>query len=379
MRSVYLDYNATTPVAPSVAEAIQPFLNEHYGNPSSAHLLGQTTHQSVEESRRSVAKLLGADPEEIVFTSGGTESSNLAIKGICLADDIRPHGGHIITTAIEHPATTMPVRFLERLGFEVSICPCDRQGLVSPDTISNLIREDTRIVSVMHANNETGVIQPIAEIAAKCRERNVPFHTDAAQTIGKVTATAESLGADMISIAGHKFYAPKGVGALYVRHGLRLEPLLHGAGHESGRRASTESVPLIVGLGKAADLASRSSADDHERLSDLTNRLLTRIRNEIPDVSLHGEGAPRLPNTIAVNFPKVEGHALLRQTPELFASTRSACHSGETTVPATLAAMGLTEDTARGTVRLSLGWPTSTEEIDFASDLLCEAWRRLTS
>lgn len=379
MRSVYLDYNATTPVAPSVAEAIQPFLTEHFGNPSSAHLLGQATHQSVEESRRSVANLLGADPEEIVFTSGGTESSNLAIKGVCLQDDVRPHGGHVITTAIEHPATTMPVRFLERLGFDVSICECDRQGLISPEAIAELFRDDTRIVSVMHANNETGVIQPIRAIAAKCQERKIPFHTDAAQSIGKVTATADSLGADLISIAGHKFYAPKGVGALYVRRGLKLEPLLHGGGHESGRRASTESVPLIVGLGKAADLAARSSADDYGRLTELTARLLSRLRNEVPDLAVHGEGAPRLPNTIAVNFPKVAGHELLRQTPELYASTRSACHSGEMTVSTTLAAMGLDEETARGTVRLSLGWPTSTEEIDFASDVLCEAWRRLTS
>lgn len=379
MRSVYLDYNATTPVAPSVAEAIQPFLSEHYGNPSSSHLLGQATHQAVEESRRSVANLLGADPEEIVFTSGGTESSNLAIKGICLADEVRQSGGHIITTAIEHPATTMPVSFLERLGFEVSICPCDSRGIVSPESIAELFRGDTRIVSVMHANNETGAIQPISEIAAKCREREIPFHTDAAQTIGKVTATVDALGADLISIAGHKFYAPKGIGALYVRHGLKLEPLLHGAGHESGRRASTESVPLIVGLGKAADLASRSTDDDHARLSELTARLLSRLRNEIPDLTVHGEGAQRLPNTLAVNFPKVAGHELLRQTPELFASTRSACHSGETSIPTTLAAMGLGEDQAKGTVRLSLGWPTSTEEIDLASDLLCEAWRRLTT
>ncbi len=377
MRNVYLDYNATTPIAPSVAEAMQPFVVEHYGNPSSSHLLGQAAHQAIEESRRAVGRLLGGDPDEIVFTSGGTESNNLAIKGACLTDRNRERRGHIVTSAIEHPATAVPIQFLKRIGFEVSVCPCDHNGVISPESIAKVLRTDTLLVSVMHANNETGVIQPIEQIAALCREREILIHTDAAQTIGKIDANADKLGVDLISIAAHKFYAPKGIGALYVRRGVQLEPLLHGAGHESGRRAGTESVPLIVGLGKAAELAARSTSADHARLSDLRDRLLAQLQRKIPELIVHGGEADRLPNTLCVNFPNVTGHELLRETPEVFASTKAACHSGEATLSPTLSAMGRTPDQVSGTIRLSLGWPTSTEEIDFAADQLIETWNRL--
>lgn len=375
MTRYYFDYNATTPIAPSVVEAIQPFLTQHYGNPSSSHIYGQAAHQAVEESRRRVAVLLGADPEEVVFTSGGTESINTAIKGVCFREFGRR--GHLITTAIEHPATIAPIRFLERLGFEVSICPCDSDGRVAPESVEEMIRPDTRLVSIMHANNETGVIQPVSEIAGICRQKGVLCHTDAAQSSGKIDVDVERLGVDLLSLAGHKFYAPKGVGALYVRHGLELEPLLHGAGHESGRRASTESLPLIVGLGKAAELASKVSATDHARLAELRDRLLDGLRSGVAGIQVHGGNAERLPNTLCVNFPKVAGHELLQRTPELMASTRAACHSGDHTISATLAAMGIDEPGARGTVRLSLGWPTSTDEVNAVAALLCESWRAL--
>ncbi len=379
MRTVYLDYNATTPIAPSVTEAIHPFLVEHYGNPSSNHLLGKIAYQAIEEARRNVACLLDADPEEIVFTSGGTESNNLAIKGICLRRMRDGQRGHIVTTAIEHPATIMPVRFLERMGFEVSICPCDSHGIVATEEVVKRLRSDTCLVTIMHANNETGVIQPIAEIAAECRERGIPIHTDAAQTVGKECTSAKVLGVDMISVAAHKFYAPKGIGALYVRHGVELEPLLHGAGNESGRRASTESVPLVVGLGKAAELAARSSTEDHNRMSELRDRMLAQLRQGIPELNVHGEDVRRLPNTLCVNFPRVSGHDLLRRTPEILASTRAACHSGDESISPTIAAMGNTNESARGTIRFSLGWPTSTEEIDWATSLLTEAWRTIVA
>ncbi len=272
MRSIYLDYNATTPIAPSVVEAMQPFFAQHFGNPSSTHALGRATHQAVEDARAEVAELLGAWPDEIVFTSGGSESNNLALKGTLLRDgDLRRH--HLIISAIEHPAIAKPAAYLQKLGCQISICPCDARGVVSAQDVAALIRPHTAIVSIMHANNEVGTIQPIRAIADLCRARGIRFHTDAAQSTGKIPTHVNELGVDLLTVAGHKLYAPKGVGVLYIRRGVTLEPLIHGAGHEQGMRAGTENVPYIVGMGVAARLVRRGLAETSRRLADLRDHL----------------------------------------------------------------------------------------------------------
>lgn len=395
MRSIYLDYNATTPIAPAVQEAMLPFLAEHYGNPSSSHALGRACHEAVEDARARVAQLLGANRDEIVFTSGGTESNNLALKGAAFARALasgRSRGrsdreapasggclrGHLVISGCEHPAVVEPARFLERLGMELTVAGVDRCGLVSPAKIEAALRPDTLLVSVMHANNEIGVVQPIRQIAEICRRRGVLMHTDAAQTAGKVSTRVDDLGVDLLSLAGHKIYAPKGVGVLYVRRGVMLEPLLHGAGHESGQRAGTENVPYIVGLGRAASLAEASLTETADRLTHLRDRLLGKLRDAIgPDLSVNGEQAPRLPNTLSANFPGVVAGEMLRKIPELCASTGAACHSGSTHLSATLAAIGLEPAVARGTVRLSLGWYVDEEQLDRAAQLLIAAFENL--
>ena len=377
MRSLYLDYNATTPVAPSVFEAMTPFLTEHYGNPSSSHALGRACHEAIEDARGKLSVLLGADRDEIVFTSGGTESNNLAIKGVMM-QDAPLMDGHLIISAIEHPAVVEPARYLERLGFAVTVVPCDSHGIVQPAGVAEAIRRDTRLVSIMHANNETGVIQPIGEISEICRERNVLLHTDAAQSVGKIGVSVDDLGVDLLSVAGHKLYAPKGIGALYIRRGIQLEPVLHGAGHEGGLRPGTENVAMMVGLGHAAMLAFRSTEESGQQMADLRDRLYAHLTETIGNrLTVNGADAPRLPNTLSVNFPFVSAVDLLARIPELCASTGSACHSGATSMSATLASMGLAPDTARGTVRLSVGWFTSVEEIARAAELLIGAWEEL--
>lgn len=377
MRMIYLDYNATTPVAPSVQEAMLPFLAEHFGNPSSNHARGRAAHEAVEDARGKVATLLGADRDEIVFTSGGTEANNLAIKGIAM-HEAAPRHGHIIISAIEHPAVEQPARFLQRLGCRLTVLPCDSQGAVDPADVERAIRDDTCLVSLMHANNETGVVQSIREIADICHARDVLLHTDAAQSAGKIRTFVDELEVDLLSIAGHKMYAPKGVGALYVRRGTLLEPLLHGAGHERGLRAGTENVAGIVALGQASLLAFRGLDENADRLANLRNRLQARLVKTIGErLTINSRMAPRLPNTLSVNFPRVTGAELLAHCPELCASTGSACHSGSTSMSATLAAMRLAPEDARGTVRLSVGWYTSEDDIDRAAELLIGAWEDL--
>jgi len=376
VRTVYLDYNATTPLAPAVQEAMLPFLAEHYGNPSSTHTLGRACHEAVEDARTRVAWMLGAAPDEIVFTSGGTESNNLALKG--LAFRRRPPSGHIIISAIEHPAISEPARFLETCGLDVTVIGCDAEGVVRPDDVAAALRDDTILVSVMLANNEIGSIQPIRRIADVCRARNVPVHTDAAQAIGKLPVNVDELGVDLLSIAGHKMYAPKGIGALYVRQGVALEPVLHGAGHEGGLRAGTENVAQIVGLGQAAALASEHAAQAAARMAAMRDRLSNHLRESMGDrVSFNGPLDARLPNTLSVNLPEVTAGEVLRRIPELCASTGAACHSGSTQLSATLAALGLSPSVARGTIRLSVGWYTSEEEIDWAAGALIAAWENL--
>jgi cysteine desulfurase len=377
MRTIYLDYNATTPVAPSVLEAMEPFFVRRYGNPSSGHALGRACQEAVEDARGHVASLLGAAIDEIIFTSGGTESNNLALKGVLMHPDKRTRG-HVVISSIEHPAIVEPARFLTRLGYELTVVPCDPHGVVSPEAVATALRPDTALVSIMHANNEIGTIQPIAEIAELCHRRGVLVHTDAAQTVGRISTRVDHLGVDLLSLAGHKMYAPKGCGALYVRHGTALEPFMHGAGQEGGLRAGTENVPYIVALGHAAKLACRSIDESAGRLAQLRDRLQQALCEGVGnDLTINGAAAPRLPTTLSVNFPQVSGSELLARTPELCASTGAACHSSSTTVSPTLAAIGLSPEVARGTVRLSVGWDTAEEEIDLAADLLLAAWEAI--
>jgi len=377
MRHIYLDFNATTPIAPSVQEAMMPFLAEHYGNPSSDHAVGRACQEAVEDARGQIAMLLGADRDEIIYTSCGTESNNLALKGTFLRRS-PVEGGHLVISALEHPAVVEPARFLERFGYDVTVVPCNEQGLVDPEDVEAAIRRNTVLVSVIHANNEIGTIQPIRNIAALCHAQGVSVHTDAIQSVGKIRTLVDELDVDMLSLSGHKLYGPKGIGVLYVRRGTPLAPLLDGAGHEGGMRSGTENVPYIVGLGQAAMLATRSIEEASDRQALLRDRLLNRLQDEIGEpLTVNGQKAPRLPNTLSVNFPRVSASELLGRIPELCASTGAACHSGSGNVSATLAAIGLPAEQARGTVRFSIGWYTSEEEIDRAASLLIAAWEDL--
>ncbi len=373
---VYLDYNATTPLDPAVVEAMLPYFKDGFGNPSSTHIYGKTAHDAVDQGRRDVADLLGAKPEEIIFTSGGTEASNLAIKGVVFAK-LRgwfgrwAKGAHIITSAIEHPATVQPCEFLKRLGCTITVVPVDREGLVDPDAVRKAITRGTTLISIMHANNEVGTLQPIREIARIARARGVLVHTDAAQSVGKVAVIVEELGVDLLSVAGHKVYAPKGVGVLYVRKGVTLEPLLHGAGHEGGRRAGTENVPCLVGMGTACTLARKSLPQATQRLQELRDRLWTRLRAGLGErVALNGHPTLRLPNTLNVSFAGWVGADLLQATPEIAASTGSACHEGQVNQSPVLCAMGVPPELGKGAVRLSVGRFTTEDEIDRAAEVL---------
>ena len=370
---IYLDYNATTPLDPAVVDAMQPYLREHFGNPSSRHAYGRVAQEAVERSRGQVAALLGAEPDAIVFTSGGTEASNHAIKGVAFAALAKsaPADVHVVTSTIEHPATVEPCAFLERLGCRITRVPVDREGLVDLEALARALREPTALVSIMHANNEVGTIQPIAEIARLAHARGALVHTDAAQSTGKIGVDVGELDVDLLSIAGHKVYAPKGVGALYIRPGLVLEPLIHGAGHEGGRRAGTENVPYMVALGTACAVARRSLPEATERLRQLRDRLWNHLRRGLGDaVILNGHPTQRLPNTLSVNFVGHVGADLLDRIPEIAASTGSACHEGQVTLSPVLEAMRLPPDIGRGVVRLSVGRFTTTEELDRAGDLL---------
>ncbi len=377
MTPIYLDYNATTPIDPSVLEAMKPYLTTEYGNPSSSHVLGRASHEAIERARSEVADLLGCDADEVVFTSGGTESSNLAIQGTVYQR--APTGtGHLVITAIEHPATVEPAKWLARRGYELSVVGCNDQCVVNPADVADAIRSDTVLVSIMHANNEVGTIQPIREIAEICHRAGVVLHVDAAQSIGKIAVDVRQLGVDLLTVAGHKVYAPKGIGALFVRRGVQLEPVVRGAGHERGLRPGTENTPYIVGLGKAASLARESLPQITAKLAALRDRLETGLRERIADLTVNAAEARRLPNTASVNFPGVVGAELLASVPELCASTGAACHSGTTKLSATLAAMGVAEEVARGTVRLSVGRSTTEHEIDTTVERLAGAWRTMT-
>ncbi|MBN1759260.1 MAG: cysteine desulfurase [Chitinispirillaceae bacterium] len=358
---IYLDYNATTPIDPVVAETMLPFIHDNFGNPSSSHELGRTAKAAVEKAREQVAALLGAKPSEIVFTSGGSESNNTVIKGV--AHTFRDKGNHIITSQIEHPAVLNPCRFLERNGYEVTYLPVDRYGSVDPVDVQKALTDKTIIVTIMHANNETGTIQPIRAIADICRKAGVLFHTDAAQSVGKIPTMVDELGVDFLTVAGHKLYAPKGIGALYSRNGITIEPLIHGAGHESGRRAGTENVIFEVGLGKACEIAD-ALRDDHS-IKNLTDRFYRDLKSLFGDrVKLNGHPEERLPNTLFISFI---GYALAdvqQALTDVAISTGSACHSGQTTLSPVLAAMGVKAEEVAATIRFSLGRYTTQSDIE---------------
>jgi cysteine desulfurase len=370
MASIYLDYNASTPIDPAVAAAMRPFLTEAFGNPSSGHWASTPAKAALEQARGQVAALLGSAPDEIVFTSGGSEANNLAIKGTFFA--LRQKGNHIITTAVEHPAVLAPCRFLERLGATVAYLAVDRTGRVDPEDVRRAVTPRTILISVMHANNEVGTIQPIEEIGSVAREHGIRFHTDAAQSVGKIPTRVDMLGVDLLTIAGHKLYAPKGVGALYVRRGVELEPLIHGAGHEGGRRAGTESALLAVGLGAACALAQDLAP--MKRVEALRDRFWRALQDRFGDgVVLNGHLDHRLPNTLNVSFVDKVGAEVLAGLKGVAASTGSACHSGRIELSPVLAAMGVPEKTGMGAVRFSLGRQTTDAEIDAVIEQLAGA------
>jgi cysteine desulfurase len=371
MAQIYLDYNASTPIDPAVLSTMRPFLDGAYGNPSSGHWASALAKAALEDARGKVAALLGCASDEVVFTSGGSEANNLALKGLFFRRRDRP--SHVVTSQIEHPATLEPCRFLERLGASVTCVPVDGAGLVDPDDIRRAITKDTFVISIMHANNEVGTVQPIAEIGQIAREHGVSFHTDAAQSIGKIPTRVDELCVDLLSIAGHKVYAPKGVGALYVRRGIAIEPLIHGAGHERGRRAGTESTLLAAGLGTACAIAERQiGMPGVQRLRDLFwERLHAGLGSQ---VVLNGHPALRLPNTLNVSFVGRVGADVLARLPDVAASTGSACHSDEIALSPVLKAMGIAAKVGMGAVRFSLGRGTTQAEIESVVDRLTRAF-----
>lgn len=374
---VYLDYNATTPVAPEVAEAMLPFLHEAFGNPSSSHEFGLRARQAVKDAREQVAALIGCAPADIVFTGCATEANNLALLGVARAAE-RAGRRHLVVSAVEHPAVLEPARELERRGWALTVVPVDAHGRVSPGDVAAAIRPDTALVSVMHANNEVGTIQPIGEIAAITRARGIPLHCDAAQAAGKIVVDVEALGVDLLTLAGHKFHATKGVGALYVRPGTAIEPILFGADQERGLRPGTENVPAIVGIGAAARLAREHLPATTESLRQLRDDLNARLAAAIPGLALNGHPEHRLPNTLHVSFPGVSGRSLLEAArADVAASVGSACHAEGDAVSGVLAAMGLDAARAMGAVRLSVGTITTPPETARAARALAAAWRAL--
>jgi cysteine desulfurase len=374
MHRVYLDNNATTPVLPEVFEAMRPFFSEHFGNASSIHHHGQETRAAVEDARESVAALLGCTASEIVFTSGGTESDNLAVAGWVAAGD------HVITSSIEHHAVLHACKHLETIGCEVTVLPVDDRGLIDPDDVRRALRPSTKLISVMMANNETGALQPVEEIGKIAAEARVLFHTDAVQAAAKVPIDVLRIGCDALSISGHKIHAPQGVGALYVKKGTRIQPLFHGGRHERSRRAGTENVPGIVGLGRAAQLAKESLDLGHDKeMCAMRDRLEQGILARVDDSAINGEAAPRVPNTSNIRFDHIEGESLViaLDLKGLAVSTGAACSSGAIEPSHVLIAMGLRPDQARSSIRFSLGKKTTDAEIDLALSLVPETVRRL--
>lgn len=361
MQPIYLDYNASTPIAPEVAAVMRDAMEGAFGNPSSQHWAGASARRIVEMARRQVAELLGCAADEVVFTSGGSEANNFALKGAFFKSK-RPHP-HFITTSVEHPAIVTPLRFLESLGATVTFLPVDGSGRIDPDDLRHAIMANTVLISVMHANNEVGTIQPIEECSAVAREHRIPFHTDAAQSVGKIPTRVDDLGVDLLTIAGHKLYAPKGVGALYIRAGTVLEPLIHGAGHESGRRAGTESALLAAALGQACVLAC--DLVPMREVQALRDRFWAMLQEQFGNgIVLNGHPDMRLPNTLSVSFVGRVGAEILVAMPGVAASTGSACHSGRIELSSVLEAMGVAPEVGMGAIRFSLGRSTTKQDMD---------------
>jgi len=375
MKPVYLDYNATTPIDPEVLEAMRPYLEKHFGNPSSSHWYGTQTKDAIEMARSQVADLINCRPDEIVFTGSGTESNNAAIKGTAFANADR--GNHLIISSIEHAAVTEVGRYLETKGFPLSYIPVDETGFVNLSALEKTIMPETLLISVMHANNEVGTIEPIAEIAALARGKGIIVHTDAAQSVGKTKTDVEELGVDLLSIAGHKLYAPKGIGALYIREGIDLEKFMHGAGHERNLRAGTENVPSIVGLGKACEIAKRDFEKNTSHMKKMRDRLFDGLQKRLGDIRLNGHPELCIPNTLSVGFPNIDATFLLSEMTNVAASAGSACHAGSSTASSVLGSMRVPQKYAMGTIRLSVGKMTTEDEIDRAMESICNAVERI--
>jgi cysteine desulfurase len=378
MRRVYLDHSATTPVDREVADIMMTYYTEKYGNPSSVHSFGREAKQALEQARHQVAELIGANPQEVTFTSGGTEADNLAILGT--AEGLRKKGKHIITSCIEHHAVLETCEYLEKNGFDLTVIPVDVEGIISIDDVRKAMRPDTILISVMHANNEVGSIQPITEIGKLAREHDIVFHVDAVQSLGKIPINVEEMNIDLMTVSSHKVYGPKGVGALYIRKGVRIVPLVHGGGQEKKRRSGTENMPGIVGFGKACELAGKRMADDAEHQKKLRDKLMNGILERIKYVKVNGPiGEKRLPNNVNVSIQYVEGESLLLSLDMLgiAASSGSACTSGSLDPSHVLLAMGLIHEIAHGSLRFTLGRQNTEEDIDYVLEQLPKIVERL--
>jgi len=373
---IYLDHNATTPVNPEAVSAMMPYLREEFGNPSSDYQIGERAREAVTRARQSVAELLGCRKDEVTFTSGGSESNNMVLKG--LIDFKNPENSHVITCAVEHPAILNPALFLMELGVRVTILPVDRFGQVDPKAVKKAISPDTALVSIMMANNETGTLQPIKEIARIAKEYGVPVHTDAAQAIGKLKVDVNDLGVDFLTVAGHKLYGPKGIGALFIRDGRNIEPLIHGAAQEAGKRAGTENTVLAVGLGEACRVAGQRIEADIKEMIRLRDRLQELLFEGLEGLVLNGHPHKRLPNTLNVSIPGLEGHSILDGIPEIMASTGAACHDRAVSLSHVLSAMAVPPEIGMGALRLTVGRTNTMEQIERAAQLIINQVKRMT-
>lgn len=377
-RPVYLDYNATTPIDMEVAKAMLPYIETNYGNPSSSYQMGRLNKEAIEKARRQVANLIGCNPDEIFFSSGGTESNNHAIRGVTISDKIRRK--HIVTSSIEHPSVTEVCKYLSKQEFEITYLPVDKNGTVQVNDVKNAIQHNTVLITIMHANNETGTIQPIKEIASIAKANNILFHTDAAQSVGKIETDVNKLGVDLLSIAGHKLYAPKGVGALFIKQGTEIENLLYGAGQENNMRAGTENVIHIVGLGKACEIARRDFDKNYRNMYETRVKLLEGLlfkSNKSITVNTNLDNS--LPNTLSIAFEKVDAHTLTSLIGnDVLISTGSACHSGITEISSVLKAMNISLSTAASTVRISTGKSTTDDEVNHAIKIISDAVQKLS-
>lgn len=362
---IYMDHSATSPVDPEVFKAMKPYFTEGFGNASTLYKLGRDAKMAMETARKQVASLINAEPKEIIFTSGGTESDNIAIKGTVYR--LKNKGNHIITSNIEHPAVTETCKYLEKNGFEVTYVPVDKEGLVHPEDVEKAITDKTVLITIMHANNEIGTIQPIAEIGKIAREHGIYFHTDAVQSVGKIPVDVKAMNVDMLSLSSHKLYGPKGIGALYIKKGVRLEPIIHGGGHERGLRPGTENVPAIVGLGKACEISEKNLDKDMEHLKKLRDKLIDSVLEQNEEAYLNGHRTQRLPGNVNFRFTGIEGESLILHLDSkgIAASTGSACSSIKLEPSAVLMAIGLKEVEAHGSLRLSLGRENTEEDIDY--------------